>query len=588
MIWSKNANTWERGYAYAKAFHHQHDRLAIPATAKFDDYAVGAWMRRRRKAVGLTADQVAKLDTLDELWRLDPDWTRSYRRLLACLAADGTLSEGPECSVRGVSQAVQPGRGRWRPRTDGGELLSQEGTMGRHELEPELAALVRTAFAQAGTQVTLHGDVARDDQGRDYGLGGLPELMAARPEVPLGELVRSHVLELVAAVQGPGAGRAGTPEETAARLYPLLLDAASLADSAQYPHALEVAPGILEFLALESPVGWQVLTSEAVAELADAAWLRRAARARLARLPVEQHELRPTGGGGGLHVVTGKSALTGSRVLALDTLYREVAGRELPPDGAVVAFPTPFCLLFAPFDVRVPEVLQTLIETAAHEYAASGAPLSAHTYWWRDGELTPLTAVGEGGLLDLVNADEVIAAVTRLADPGEAPSGPRPHHYRFAHRLLPSLTHLDTVPGERIGGELLRLWGEFGDTLPADQRLAPDGLQGGFVQAGPHRLLLVALPVPRAATEAFAVVLAWPGDGSPQRAFALEFAVDPITGERGAVLGEWEQPGRHRLHRTGMTAEARPFLQAVVALLDPPPPPPTPPAKTKRRGFFRR
>ncbi|MEU8514686.1 hypothetical protein AB0C76_24265 [Kitasatospora sp. NPDC048722] len=48
-------------------------------------------------------------------------------------------------------------------------------------------------------------------------------------------------------------------------------------------------------------------------------------------------------------------------------------------------------------------------------------------------------------------------------------------------------------------------------------------------------------------------------------------------------MGEWEGAGRHRLHRTGMTAEARPFPHAVAALLDPPPPPPV-----KRRGLFRR
>lgn len=89
MIWSKNANAWERGAAYAAAFHHQHGHLAIPAAAKLDDYAVGAWMRRQRKADNLTVDQAAKLDALDELWRLEPDWNRSYRRLLAYLVAGG-------------------------------------------------------------------------------------------------------------------------------------------------------------------------------------------------------------------------------------------------------------------------------------------------------------------------------------------------------------------------------------------------------------------------------------------------------------------------------------------------------------------
>ncbi|MFJ6382573.1 Helicase associated domain protein [Kitasatospora sp. NPDC092039] len=122
MIWSKNAGAWERGYAYAKAFHHQHGHLAIPATAKLDDYAVGAWMRRQRKAEHLTTDQASKLDALDELWRLEPDWNRSYRRLLAYLAAGGTL-DGPANRTGGEADPTfRPGtwlRKQAGARTDG-------------------------------------------------------------------------------------------------------------------------------------------------------------------------------------------------------------------------------------------------------------------------------------------------------------------------------------------------------------------------------------------------------------------------------------------------------------------------------------
>ncbi|MFI9273432.1 Helicase associated domain protein [Kitasatospora sp. NPDC052896] len=128
MIWSKNANAWERGHAYAKAFHHQHGHLAIPATAKLDDYAVGAWMRRQRKAENLTTDQAAKLDALDELWRLEPDWNRSYRRLLAYLAAGGTLT-GPANRTGGQADPTfRPGawlRKQDKARTDG-KLIDQQ------------------------------------------------------------------------------------------------------------------------------------------------------------------------------------------------------------------------------------------------------------------------------------------------------------------------------------------------------------------------------------------------------------------------------------------------------------------------------
>ncbi|MFF8772447.1 Helicase associated domain protein [Kitasatospora sp. NPDC015120] len=122
MIWSKNANAWERGYAYAAAFHRRHSHLAIPATAKLDDHAVGAWMRRQRKAENLTTDQAAKLDALDELWRLEPDWNRSYRRLLAYLAAGGTLTGPANRTGLGDDPAFRPGtwlRKQDKARTDG-------------------------------------------------------------------------------------------------------------------------------------------------------------------------------------------------------------------------------------------------------------------------------------------------------------------------------------------------------------------------------------------------------------------------------------------------------------------------------------
>ncbi|MFE7524635.1 Helicase associated domain protein [Kitasatospora sp. NPDC057542] len=144
MIWSKNANAWERGYAYAAAFHRQHGHLAIPATAKLDDYAVGAWMRRQRKADNLNPDQVAKLDALDELWRLEPDWNRSYRRLLAYLAAGGTLT-GPANRTGGEADpAFRPGtwlRKQDKARTEG-KLTDQQTAL--------LNALHRHAETVAG------------------------------------------------------------------------------------------------------------------------------------------------------------------------------------------------------------------------------------------------------------------------------------------------------------------------------------------------------------------------------------------------------------------------------------------------------
>jgi len=95
MIWSKHAAAWDRGLAYAKAWHTRHGHLMIPATARLDGYSIGAWNRRQRQGYAdLTDDQRTELDALDPLWRWDPKWQRSYRRFTAYLAAGGTLT-GP-------------------------------------------------------------------------------------------------------------------------------------------------------------------------------------------------------------------------------------------------------------------------------------------------------------------------------------------------------------------------------------------------------------------------------------------------------------------------------------------------------------
>ncbi|SEM01068.1 hypothetical protein [Streptacidiphilus jiangxiensis] len=168
----------------------------------------------------------------------------------------------------------------------------------------------------------------------------------------------------------------------------------------------------------------------------------------------------------------------------------------------------------------------------------------------------------------------------RRRDGGALPE-PRPHHYRFAHRLLPSLTHLDAVPPAQLDTELQRLWEEYASHFPAEQRLPVDGLHGSLVRAGQYGLVLVVLPAPRAAGEAFALVMAHRADGSAPRCFTLDYAVDPLTGEPGAVLGEWAD-GAHLLRRSGLTADPRPFLRAVTALLKAAESP-EPPAETRWR-----
>ncbi|WP_329485022.1 Helicase associated domain protein [Kitasatospora sp. NBC_01246] len=128
MIWDKHARSWDRGYAHARAWAQRHGHLAIPAAEKRDGHAVGAWVGRQRKNAKLTAEQDAKLTALDAMWRIDPDWNRSYRRLLAYLTAGGTLT-GPANRTGGEGDPTfRPGawlRKQDKARADG-KLSAQQ------------------------------------------------------------------------------------------------------------------------------------------------------------------------------------------------------------------------------------------------------------------------------------------------------------------------------------------------------------------------------------------------------------------------------------------------------------------------------
>ncbi|MFI9328922.1 helicase associated domain-containing protein [Kitasatospora sp. NPDC052868] len=131
MIWSRHDNAWERGLAHARAFAARTGHLAIPAQYKLDGYMVGAWMGRQRKAVNLTKSQRRALDCLDPLWRLEPDWNRSYRRMTAYLRAGGTLA-GPANRTGGPTDPrFRPGAWLRKQVRHGatGELTEQQITL---------------------------------------------------------------------------------------------------------------------------------------------------------------------------------------------------------------------------------------------------------------------------------------------------------------------------------------------------------------------------------------------------------------------------------------------------------------------------
>ncbi|MEV4252539.1 hypothetical protein AB0J52_05160 [Spirillospora sp. NPDC049652] len=165
-------------------------------------------------------------------------------------------------------------------------------------------------------------------------------------------------------------------------------------------------------------------------------------------------------------------------------------------------------------------------------------------------------------------------------------AGYRRHHYHFVHSVLRQVSEeygpafLASTPAGDVTGMLAQTWRDVGDDLPAEERLPSDGLRGSLTELDGRRLLLVTLPEPVAAAEAYFAVVIQSSESEATRFFTLEYALDPLTHEPGAILGEWTPEGHH-LHLTDMSTDPGDFLRAAAAISGATP-------AGRRRGFLRR
>ena len=149
---------------------------------------------------------------------------------------------------------------------------------------------------------------------------------------------------------------------------------------------------------------------------------------------------------------------------------------------------------------------------------------------------------------------------------------PRRHHYGFAHQVLPSLVrqHEVDLPAMAAAGllddALASAWADVAQQLPADERLAPDGLHGYLVDAGGTAAVLVTLPPAERTAEAHMAAVV-PGD-TPQhsRYLVLEHSWT-ADGAPATVLGEWVTGPEHLNLGPGPAADRESFTTALKELL---------------------
>jgi hypothetical protein len=146
---------------------------------------------------------------------------------------------------------------------------------------------------------------------------------------------------------------------------------------------------------------------------------------------------------------------------------------------------------------------------------------------------------------------------------------PRPHHYRFAHRLL-SVVLLDPkVPIRGIAqtGVITRflrhLWADFGRSLPDHERLPPDGLEGALETSGDKEVLLVTMPKAEHMAEAHFVAVT-PCEPAAERAFFTLEHTWSLDDSAATVLGRWAD-GSHINLGPGPEPTAEAFLHTIGA-----------------------
>lgn len=278
---------------------------------------------------------------------------------------------------------------------------------------------VREAFAEEGLELTVYADMVSDSAGRQFGLANLAAVCHNDHRGPRvwGELARQHAGMVLRTMDGPSALDTLPPEQIRAQLYPRVISGDGL-DPQTFGYARSVAPGLYEVLALDLPESVMMLTDEALEPLGQVQQLRDRAMRNLQDLPVEGRETVKDAGGMRFEVVLGDSFYTASRVLALESVVRQVTGQHLTADGALVAMPFRHQLAFHVIrDTTMIPSLNAMASFAASGYADTPGAISPYVYWWRGGTLTQLSDEDEDGEgLRIVVGDEFQELLERLVE----------------------------------------------------------------------------------------------------------------------------------------------------------------------------
>jgi hypothetical protein len=267
-----------------------------------------------------------------------------------------------------------------------------------------LRSIVRTVFAERGTEVTIGpADVVRDD-GFRFWLGNVARYCAGNDRSDWPRIVREHIRRTDEASRTPF-------EESLGKAYVRLYRDGNLLDNPR----VDFAPGLVQALVLDAPESMQVMRRETVERLGGWASVYAAALANLRREPPGRHKVLNVPGGAAVHYVEGKSVYTGSLAIVLADLARQV-GDPLPPDAVwVLSVPDRHRLMWHVVRDRTAVFAVTAMARLAHDaFEKVAYELSPHVYWSDGTSYRQLTRPGPDGGVQIVPDDEFTAILKRV------------------------------------------------------------------------------------------------------------------------------------------------------------------------------
>lgn len=152
---------------------------------------------------------------------------------------------------------------------------------------------------------------------------------------------------------------------------------------------------------------------------------------------------------------------------------------------------------------------------------------------------------------------------------------PRGQHYVFVHQALPAMFFADpakfvTTLAERGDEVLHTLWHRVGQQVREANQIPPAGLSAETrrLEDG-TRLILITLPDPQGATEAYFVALAYRPPTQQKgltRFITLEYSLN-LEGSPGTMLCEWTADKRHGNLGQGPEPTLEAFFEVVGRLV---------------------